>query len=368
MNATWLHNQSIYLWETSVTNWSSLGKWVNYHGLVTGGWEEASCIYKEGKGRPHGPLSHSPLFLQCFFTSTFLLFSYFCISLSSSEFPNMISVYNSVVFDNHWSCIAEEEWGDGSQDVEYKAGDWLLFGSEVDGLPPAALEQCSTGQYAGGTIRLPMSETYVRSLNLSVSAGIGVYEALRQLDAQNNYSSLDVNQGTDQAMMMSAADCSYNDGFPWLYWQDSVWKQEVQKELPLNGCAVRNNVRKWDSQWAFVECRRSCGLAGWNGETYSENSSSKVLSYFHGHSYSLYNHIFHTSFHLLAVRLSAESISVLFHPQAQTHQTPVSQAMFQKPHHSFCKSMHNWLAPWTFPWECLQILKQEDDDFVICDV
>ncbi|CAK9266325.1 unnamed protein product [Sphagnum jensenii] len=89
-------------------------------------------------------------------------------------------------------------------DVKYRPGDWLLFGSEVDGLPPAALEECHCGPYAGGTVRLPMNDTFVRSLNLSVSAGVGVYEALRQLDAENNYSSLDVSpsDSLDESMLM----------------------------------------------------------------------------------------------------------------------------------------------------------------------
>lgn len=92
-------------------------------------------------------------------------------------------------------------------DVQYKAGDWLLFGSEVDGLPAAALEQSTTGQYAGGTIRLPMSEEYVRSLNLSISAGIGVYEALRQLDSHTGYSSV-------HASHNDPVFTENNDGYP----------------------------------------------------------------------------------------------------------------------------------------------------------
>jgi len=95
--------------------------------------------------------------------------------------------------------------------VNYKSGDWLLFGSEVDGLPAAALEQCSSGEYAGGTVRLPMNETYVRSLNLSVSAGIGVYEALRQLDSHTNYSTLDVQASS---LPLEAVLSGHNDGYP----------------------------------------------------------------------------------------------------------------------------------------------------------
>ncbi len=58
--------------------------------------------------------------------------------------------------------------------VHYRVADWLVFGSESNGLPPSVrqenLSQC---------VRLPMTGP-VRSLNLSVSAGIGLYEAYRQ--------------------------------------------------------------------------------------------------------------------------------------------------------------------------------------------
>ena len=34
----------------------------------------------------------------------------------------------------------------------------------------------------GAVVKIPMSETHVRSLNLAVSVGVGLYEAIRQLD------------------------------------------------------------------------------------------------------------------------------------------------------------------------------------------
>lgn len=37
-------------------------------------------------------------------------------------------------------------------------------------------------QSGGQMLKIPMREVHVRSLNLSVSVGIGVYEAIRQLD------------------------------------------------------------------------------------------------------------------------------------------------------------------------------------------
>lgn len=41
---------------------------------------------------------------------------------------------------------------------------------------------CKSEVIGGGTIRIPMVETYVRCLNLSVSVGIALYEASRQLN------------------------------------------------------------------------------------------------------------------------------------------------------------------------------------------
>jgi tRNA (cytidine/uridine-2'-O-)-methyltransferase len=59
--------------------------------------------------------------------------------------------------------------------IQYQEDDWLLFGSETAGLPANVLQSCSILAY------IPMSESGVRSLNLSVSAAIGLFEARRQL-------------------------------------------------------------------------------------------------------------------------------------------------------------------------------------------
>lgn len=56
----------------------------------------------------------------------------------------------------------------------FKPGDRLVFGRESRGLPEALLER-----YADRTVALPMVPDR-RSLNLSVSAAVAVYEALRQ--------------------------------------------------------------------------------------------------------------------------------------------------------------------------------------------
>lgn len=54
----------------------------------------------------------------------------------------------------------------------------LVFGREADGLPAAVAER-----YRDRMLTLPIHSPHVRSLNLSTSAGIAVYEALRQREA-----------------------------------------------------------------------------------------------------------------------------------------------------------------------------------------
>ncbi len=60
--------------------------------------------------------------------------------------------------------------------VNYRAGDAIVFGSETKGLPPELLAATPAHQ----RIRIPMREGS-RSLNLSNAAAIVVYEGLRQL-------------------------------------------------------------------------------------------------------------------------------------------------------------------------------------------
>lgn len=61
-------------------------------------------------------------------------------------------------------------------DVNYTPGDSFLFGRESVGLD----DEVKTADWVTGTVRLPMVPN-VRSINLSNSAAIVVYEAWRQL-------------------------------------------------------------------------------------------------------------------------------------------------------------------------------------------
>lgn len=58
---------------------------------------------------------------------------------------------------------------------QFQDDDWLLFGSETNGLPADVLAICDS------TLYIPMYEPGVRSLNLSVSVAIGLFECRRQL-------------------------------------------------------------------------------------------------------------------------------------------------------------------------------------------
>ncbi len=64
--------------------------------------------------------------------------------------------------------------------VEYADGDMLIFGKETAGLPRELIDK-----HRSRTIRIPMgTQVNLRSLNLSNSANIILYEALRQTGFQ----------------------------------------------------------------------------------------------------------------------------------------------------------------------------------------
>lgn len=64
-------------------------------------------------------------------------------------------------------------------EAEYKDGDFLVFGKETKGLPESLLQA-----HYDECVRIPMMGE-LRSLNLSNSVAIGVYEALRQQNFPN---------------------------------------------------------------------------------------------------------------------------------------------------------------------------------------
>ncbi|MGK5089226.1 tRNA (cytidine(34)-2'-O)-methyltransferase [Bdellovibrionota bacterium FG-2] len=59
---------------------------------------------------------------------------------------------------------------------KFEPGTYFFFGKETMGLPEWVI-----GQYPLDTFRIPMFDARVRSLNLSNTVSIAVYEAIRQL-------------------------------------------------------------------------------------------------------------------------------------------------------------------------------------------
>lgn len=82
--------------------------------------------------------------------------------------------------DKYGGCnmyLATTKGGRLYSEVEYKDGDMILFGRETAGLPRDFIEE-----HKEAAIRIPMSrDTRLRSLNLSNSANIILFEALRQM-------------------------------------------------------------------------------------------------------------------------------------------------------------------------------------------
>ncbi|MFH7242518.1 MAG: tRNA (cytidine(34)-2'-O)-methyltransferase [Spirulina sp.] len=97
--------------------------------------------------------------------------------------------YVNLTLHDDWVAFAQHQQAIGGRtmafctsgtrrytDVAYQPDDWLLFGSETEGLPATVLQQCTQ------VVSIPMNRRAVRSLNLANSAAIGLFEALRQID------------------------------------------------------------------------------------------------------------------------------------------------------------------------------------------
>lgn len=63
--------------------------------------------------------------------------------------------------------------------AEFEEGDHLVFGAETRGLS----DEVRAGIPSEKLIRIPMAEGPIRSLNLSTSIGIVLYEGLRQIES-----------------------------------------------------------------------------------------------------------------------------------------------------------------------------------------
>ncbi|MBW4505805.1 MAG: tRNA (uridine(34)/cytosine(34)/5-carboxymethylaminomethyluridine(34)-2'-O)-methyltransferase TrmL [Scytonematopsis contorta HA4267-MV1] len=92
------------------------------------------------------------------------------------QYHECIEAFNSVHLERGGRLLGFTTRGTTNYaNFEYRDSDWLLFGSETEGLPKEVIVACDT------CMRIPMVETNVRSLNLSVSVAIGLFEARRSL-------------------------------------------------------------------------------------------------------------------------------------------------------------------------------------------
>lgn len=104
--------------------------------------------------------------------------------LNITYYKNLDDFFERTKGGNYYFCTTKAPHC--YSDCEYKDGDYFFFGKETKGLPEALLsanlDRC---------IRIPMREE-TRSLNLSNSVAIVLYEALRQtgfqsLDGKSEY-------------------------------------------------------------------------------------------------------------------------------------------------------------------------------------
>lgn len=93
------------------------------------------------------------------------------------EVHDSLEAFVSKYSDHRW-ILATTKGGKKYTHVEYRDEDMILFGRETKGLPRDFIQA-----HASNAVRIPMSEnTKLRSLNLSNSVGIILFEALRQND------------------------------------------------------------------------------------------------------------------------------------------------------------------------------------------
>jgi tRNA (cytidine/uridine-2'-O-)-methyltransferase len=83
--------------------------------------------------------------------------------------------------DEHFLYFLTTKTTRSYTEAQFKPGDKLIFGKETKGLPEDILKL-----YSDRCLTIPMSNSNIRSLNLAMTAGIVLYEALRQIRRYNH--------------------------------------------------------------------------------------------------------------------------------------------------------------------------------------
>lgn len=95
-------------------------------------------------------------------------------SVDITYYDSMDECFES--YPGHRFFFVETKGEKNYSDVTFKEGDFFVFGKETTGIPKSILEN-----HKETWIKIPMNTQHVRSLNLSNTAAILVYEALRQV-------------------------------------------------------------------------------------------------------------------------------------------------------------------------------------------
>ncbi len=90
-------------------------------------------------------------------------------------FPNTADYMSNM--DNGRIHLLTTKVSSNYTERDYRDGDFMIFGSETKGIDESYLEQ-----YKSRCCTIPMTNVGVRSLNLSSSVAVVLYEALRQTD------------------------------------------------------------------------------------------------------------------------------------------------------------------------------------------
>jgi len=90
-------------------------------------------------------------------------FESFISNEQKKENPPKVHFLTTKTDKPHWSA-------------SFSDGDYLIFGSETKGIPESLL-----AKYSDSLLTIPMVPNSTRSLNLSTSVGIVLYEAVRQI-------------------------------------------------------------------------------------------------------------------------------------------------------------------------------------------
>ena len=101
-------------------------------------------------------------------------------SVHMTTYPNLDAFLNQIPVGARLHLLSTRARHPYTE-ARFAPGDYLVFGSETEGLPQSLLDR-----FPKDALNIPILLDHVRSLNLSSCAAIVVYEALRQIQTRKN--------------------------------------------------------------------------------------------------------------------------------------------------------------------------------------